>query len=98
MIPIKGFLYRLAMVEKEAGAAYPAFLVTFEDGSSRIMRAYELLFYAINRRLYLNGGSGGIFNGDPLPELAFVDYTLASGDPSLISQFIANEIEVMKGR
>lgn len=96
----KSLYYRLSKIEKEAGANYPCYVVTFEDGSSRIMRAYELVFYALNRSIYLDGyrNNGGLFNGDPLPELAFVDYTLASGDPSLLSPFMENEIENMKGR
>ena len=90
----------LARIEKEAGANYPSFLVTFKDGSKRIMRAYELLFYAINRSLYINGykNDGGIFEDEPLPELAFVDYSLANGDPLLITPFIKSEIEAMKGK
>ncbi len=96
----KNIFSMLARIEKEAGANYPSYLVTFKDGSKRIMRAYDLLFYAVNRSLYLEGykNDGGVFDGDPLPDMAFVDYSLASGDISLITPFIKDEIEHMKGK
>ena len=97
---IYSMIARIERVEKEAGANYPTFLVTFKDGSRKLMRAYELFFYAVNRSLYLDGykNNEGLFNGDPLPDTAFVDYSLASGDPSLITPFIKDEIEAMKGK
>lgn len=88
---------RLARLEQETGAGYPVFRVTFEDGSTRKMRAYELVLYAVARSVYVKGHTGGLFDDDPA-DLAFVDYQLIRGDASKLSTYMIDEIEHMKGK
>ena len=94
---IERLMRRIARLERDAGACYPTFCVTFEDGSTREMKAYELVLYAVARSVYVKGHTGGIFDDEPA-DLAFVDYQLIRGDASKMSSHMIDEIEHMKGK
>ena len=92
---------RLQALEKSIQNSASSMLrVTFADGSTRLMRFYELYLYAVNRSLYNDGyrNQGGLFDGEPLPEVPYVDYSMVNTAAALISPFIEAEIEYMKGR